>query len=352
MNKKRMTFLVSAIFFALCLVVTNSVLGAKWTMKIGHLGSVEDEDHVSSLFVKNYVEGNSRGQIAVEVYPAAQLGNFRQQLESVALGTQEVTITTCGGAANLWPEIQVTDIPYIFPNDRVTEYVYDGWFTEKLREHCMKTYPTLRLIHVSNTGGWRCFVTKNKLIRTPKDLKGVKMRVIESDLQVNLVRGLGGNPTVVPWGELYTAFKTGVVEGTKNGITDVVNAKFHEMLKYITLDNHAYMAAFWWINDDFINSMPPEMQRIVLDAFYHLKGITRNRVLAQGLEAFEVWRKAGGKVYVPTPSEKAEFIKGAEIARKWYIDKYGRKWVDLLEKAVQDAEKKVQEDNAIVLKKF
>jgi tripartite ATP-independent transporter DctP family solute receptor len=352
MNKKSTIFLIGAIFLSLCFAGANGASAAKWTIKIGHLGSVEDEDHVSSLFVKEFVEGNSQGQIAVEVYPAAQLGNFRQQLESVALGTQEVTITTCGGAANLWPEIQVTDIPYIFPNDRVTEYVYDGWFTEKLREFCMKTYPTIRLMHVSNTGGWRCFVTKDKQIRTPKDLKGVRMRVIESDLQVNLVRGLGGNPTVVPWGELYTAFKTGVVEGTKNGITDVVNAKFHEMLKNITLDNHAYMAAFWWINDDFMNSLPPDLQQVVLDGFYHLKGITRNRVLAQGLEAFDVWKKAGGKVYVPTPSEKAEFVKGAEIAKKWYIDKYGKEWVDLLEKAVKEAEKKVKDDNTLVLKKF
>jgi len=350
MKKHRILVFLGICFFSLCFILPNAALAAKWTMKIGHLGSVDDEDHVSSLFVKSYVEGNSQGQIAVEIYPAAQLGNFRQQLESVALGTQEVTITTCGGAANLWPEIQVTDIPYMFPNDRVTEYVFDGPFTEKLRQFCMKTYPTVRLLHVSNTGGWRCFVTKSKQIKSPKDLKGVRMRVIESDLQVNLVRGLGGNPTVVPWGELYAAFKTGVVEGTKNGITDVINARFYEMLDYITLDNHAYMAAFWWINNDFLNSMPPDLQRIVLDAFYHLKGITRNRVLAQGLDAFAVWKKNNGKVYVPTPEEKAEFVAGAEIAKKWYIDKYGREWVDILEAAVKDAENKIKAENAVVLK--
>ncbi len=349
MSKKRVIMLIGAVIFSLCLVIP-SALAAKYTIKIGHLGSVEDEDHVASLFVKNFVEGNTQGEVAVEVYPAAQLGNFRQQLESVALGTQEVTITTCGGAANLWPEIQVNDIPYMFPNDRVTEYVFDGWFTDKLRAHCMKSYPTIRLMYISNTGGWRCFVTKDKQIRTPKDLQGVKMRVIESDLQVNLVRGLGGNPTVVPWGELYTAFKTGVVEGTKNGITDVVNAKFHEMLKYITFDNHAYMAAFWWINDDFLKSLPDNHRQVVLDAFYHLRGITRNRVLAQGLDAIDVWKKAGGKIYVPTPSEKAEFVKGAEIAKKWYIDKHGKEWVDLLEKAVKDAEKQVKADNMALLK--
>ena len=72
---------------------------------------------------------------------------------------------------------------------------------------------------------------------------------------------LGGAPTPVSWPEVYTSLATGVVEGTKNGITDIVNMKFQEHLRYMTLDGHAYMAALWWMNDDFFNGLTRSSER-------------------------------------------------------------------------------------------
>jgi len=344
MGKKRVLFtIISMAFCAFLLTSGGSVaLAESYVLKTGHVGSVDDEDQHAGLVFKDFVESQTKGQIKVEIYPAGQLGNFRQQLESVALGTQEMTLTTCGGAANMFPEIQATDIPYMFPNDRVAEKVYDGPFTMKLREYALKKQPTVRLMMVSNTGGWRCFATKNKEIRTPADLKGLKIRTIESDLQVNLVKAMGANATPVPWPELYTAFKTGVVEGSKNGITDIVNMRFHEMLKHITLDYHAYMSAFYWMNNDFYMSLSDDLKRIVLDGLYHLKWVARDHVKRQNINAYEEFKKAGGTIYVPTPEEKAQFVAAAKPARQWFIDKYGQEWVDILENAVKEAEKEVE----------
>jgi len=346
MGKKRfhwaLAFMALGAFF---LIFGLSGAQAKtFVLKHGHVGSVDDEDQHAGLVFKDFVETLSKGRIKVELYPAAQLGSFREQLESVALGTQEMTLTTCGGAANMFPEIQVTDIPYMFPDDRVAEKVFDGPFTEKLRAYMFKKNPNVRLMMVSNTGGWRCFVTKNKPVKSPADMKGQKIRVIESDLHVNLVKAMGGTATPIPWAEVYTSLKTGVAEGSMNGITDVVNAKLHEVLKFITLDYHMYMSAFYFMNEKFYKSLPDDLKRIVLDGLYHLKWVSRDHVKRTGLDAYEVFKKAGGTIYVPTAAEKAQFIDAGKSSRDWFIGKYGKEWVDILEKAVKEGSDEVEKE--------
>jgi TRAP-type C4-dicarboxylate transport system substrate-binding protein len=100
---------------------------------------------------------------------------------------------------------------------------------------------------IGNTGGWRNFANTKHTIKTPRDIEGLKIRTVVSDLPQELVKSLGASPTPIPWPELFTSFQTGVVEGSKNGITDIMSMKFPEAgLKYITVDGQAYMAASWF----------------------------------------------------------------------------------------------------------
>lgn len=87
--------------------------------------------------------------------------------------------------------------------------------------------------------GWRNIANIKKQIRTPNDVNGLKVWTIKADVQIELVEAIGGNPTPTSLLEVYTSLATGVVDGTKNGITDIVKMKFHEHLKHITLDGHA-----------------------------------------------------------------------------------------------------------------
>ncbi|MCB1742950.1 MAG: DctP family TRAP transporter solute-binding subunit [Gammaproteobacteria bacterium] len=330
----------------------NGALAQDYTIKIGHIASTDDEDHKGALVFKDYVEAQTNGKIKVEIYPGGQLcSNFRQCMEAVQLGTIEITGTTVGGAANIFPEIQVTDIPYMFPNDRVAEKVMKSQFMEELRAAVLAKTGSLRLMGLNNTGGWRDFFTVKKPIRTPDDLKGVKLRTIESPLQVEMVKLLGGSPTPIPWQELYTSLATGVVEGTKNGITDIVNMKFQDFLRYVTLDHHAYMFLFWWMNNDFLKSMPADMQKVVLDGFHQMTTVANNDPKFTQLAAYAEFRKRGGKVYVPTPEEKAMFVsKVNEPLKQWFVGKYGDKWLKLLEASIAQAEQEIAAEDAAVLK--
>ena len=310
-----------------------------FTVKIAFLGSPEDEDYDGSLVFKSFVEAQSNGRIAVEVYPSGQFcSNEGECLENLQAGTLEAYITTIGGFGNVYGPGQVLDLPYMFSSDRVAECVFDGPFVDELRTAVLGEGLPMRLMVISNTGGWRNFATVNKQIKTPADVEGQKIRTIPAEIQQEMVRQLGGNPTAVAWPEVYTSLATGVVEGTKNGITDIVNMKFQEHLKYITLDGHAYMGALWWFSEPVWQQMPDDLKRIVFDGFNHLKTVTRAFPMRRQIEAYEEFKNAGGEIYVPTPDEKKMFQEASSGMRQWYKDQYGDALLMKLDAAVSTCE--------------
>jgi hypothetical protein len=142
--------------------------------------------------------------------------------------------------------------------------VLSGDLHPQLREMALEdSGGAIRLMTIGNTGGWRNFANTKRRVQTPADLEGLKIRTVVADLPQELVRALGASPTPIPWPELFTSFQTGVVEGSKNGITDIMGMKFPDAgLKYLTLDGHAYMGALWWMNNDkFMGCRKPAPRR-------------------------------------------------------------------------------------------
>lgn len=332
-----LTLLVSMAVFGI-----SSAIAADTTLKIGFLGSQTDEDYEGSIVFEDYVESRTNGAVEVEIYHSGQFcGNFRECIEGVQSGALEITISTIGGFGNLWGPGQVLDLPYLLRDDRVAECVFDGPFVNQLRDQVLQEIPGMRLMMVGNTGGWRNFATTSTLIKSPSDVAGLKIRTIPADIQKELVKLLGGNPTPIAWPEVYTSLATGVVEGTKNGITDIVSMKFEDHLNNITLDGHAYMAALWWMNDDTWSNLSPAHKRVVYDGFQHMKTVTRASPMLRQIAAIETFKKANGTVYVPTPEQKAEFQATAKPMEKWYIDQFGSEWLDKARAAISDCEAKI-----------
>lgn len=313
--------------------------GQEHTIKIAFLGSEGDEDFDGSMVFKSVVEANSNGAIAVEIYPNGRFcANESECSEALLDGRLEVYITTNGGLAGWYPPAQFLDLPYLFPNDRVAECVFDGPLTAKLREAVLNDVGAVRLMAISNTGGWRNFATTTKQIKTPADVQGLKIRTISADIQIELVKALGGSPTAIAWPEVYTSLATGVVEGTKNGITDITNMQFQDHLKYIVLDGHAYMGALWWMNEDFFQSLTPEQQRIVWDGFQELKHTTRVMPKRRAVEAYQAFVDAGGTIYTPDAAGKKAFQDAAQPVWQWYEDKFGDEWITAATDAVAACE--------------
>ena len=329
---------------AICMlgVWASLVSTPEHTVRIGLLGPVSDEDYDGSLVFKDYVESHTQGEIEVQIYPSAQFcSNPRECIEGLKSGVLDVFMTTFGGVGNVFPEVQVFDLPYLFRDDDVAECVFDGSLVNELRREVLAINSGMRLMVVSNTGGWRNFATTYKHVQDPNDLLGLKLRTTSSPMQRELVTQIGANPTPIPWSELYTALATGVVDGTKNSVQDIVGMNLHESIKHVVLDGHAYMGAMWWYSETRWQKLSPKQQQVIAKGFERLKLVTRALPIRRQINAVQIFKKAGGVVYTPTPKEKSLFRKTAQNLRTWFTDRYGDVWLSKVESAIEACEARV-----------
>ena len=331
-------------------LISGVATAQEFVLRYGHVGPAAEnsDDHVPGVWLESFLETQSNGRIDVQIFPAGQLGNFQDMIESVQQGTLELTHTSLGGIAPFVPELQVLDIPYMMTNDRIAEHVLiQSPFIDQMREAVLEATGTVRLIAGSNTGRWRSFYTTETEIRSAADLDGVRVRTINSPLQVEFVRFLGGNPTPVAWGELYGALGSGVVDGTKNAALDVVSNNLNEHLNYAVLDEHAYLAGFYWMSQDFLESLPEDLRALVIDGVIQMAEIQTNFNKQQDGIASAQFVEAGGSIYVPSAEDSATFAAGRDHMITWYTDQYGTGWLDRLNEAIAAAEAEIGTQHSI-----
>ena len=320
---------------------------AEFTIRATANSNENDEDYDGLVVFKNYVEAASNGKIAVELFIGTQLcSKGAECLQGVADGSIDVYISTSGGAAGIFPYVQVLDLPYLMADDRIAEYVLSETdFVRTMRDMALEdSGDTIRLMTVGNTGGWRNFANTQRRLATPSDFEGLKIRTVVADLPQELVKELGASPTPIPWPELFTSFQTGVVDGSKNGITDIMGMKFPDAgLQYLTLDGHAYMGALWWMSNEKFMAMPEDMRRVVVDGFYALQQATFASPKRKSIQAYADFVAGGGDLYVPTPDEKAAFAEAALPVQDWFTSNVegGDRILTALKDAVSEAEASV-----------
>ncbi|MCA0941739.1 TRAP transporter substrate-binding protein DctP [Yangia mangrovi] len=348
MLRKTLTLAAS---LALTTALAIPAMAQDYTIRAVANSNENDEDYDGLQVFKSYVESASNGAIGVEIYMGTQLcSNGAECLQGVADGSIDVYISTSGGAAGLFPYVQVLDLPYLMQDDRVAEKVLSGDFTRTMRSMALEdSGGMIRLMTIGNTGGWRNFANTKQRVQTPGDLKGMKIRTVVADLPQELVRAVGAAPTPIPWPELFTSLQTGVVEGTKNGITDIMSMKFPEAgLQYVTLDGHAYMGALWWMSNEKFLALPEDMRRVVVDGFYQLQQATFASPKRKSIPAYEEFVKGGGDLYVPTPEEKQAFADAAEPVYAWFTDNVegGEEIFNAMQSAVQAATEELDAERA------
>ncbi len=318
-----MNKILKSVMLATLLAGTTSMAMAQAvTLRATANSNENDEDYDGLVVFKNYVENASNGEIAVELFIGTQLcGKGDECLAGVADGSIDIYISTSGGAAGLFPYIQVLDLPYLMSDDRVAETMLTSTdFTSKLRAMAMAdSGDTIRLMTIGNTGGWRNYANTKKRVTGPGDLAGLKMRTVPADLPQESARAVGASPTPIAWPELFTSLQTGVVEGTANGITDIMSMKFPDAgLKFLTLDGHSYMGAFWWMGNARFTSLTDAQKTVVLDGFAALQQATFASPKRKEIQAYADFKAAGGDIYVPTTAEKAAFKAAVGPVLDWF----------------------------------
>lgn len=286
---------------------------------------------------KNIVEGET--DLTVEIFPAGSLGNEDELIGQAQEGLTQVVMVS-GAMSKVCKAASVLDIPYTFPSAPVAWDVLDGTFGDELARHCLDE-TGLRTLAYGETG-FRNFTNNVREIRTPADMAGLKFRVQPIPLYVEMVKGLGGEPTPIAWTELPNALSTGVVDGQENPVGVVYNNKLHKLQKFMTLDGHVYGADFLVINDEFFQSLNPAEQEVVAKAA-RVAG-TMGRAIQQWstAEGVNQVQAEGMSVYSPTAEELAMFREKAQPAVKtWLAGELGDEatWIEKLDAAVAAATK-------------
>ena len=208
------------------------------TLRLGHGLDVSHSVHKAMLKMGEDLSKRSGGKLKLEIYPSQQLGTERECLELLQIGSLDMTKVSVGVLENFAPKMKVLGLPFLFRDREHSFNVLDGPIGKSLLNEGEKYW--LKGLGYYDAGS-RSFYTMNKPINTPEDLQGQKIRVMESVTAVRMVQELGGSPTPISWGELYTSLQQGVVDGAENNPPSFYLSRHYEVCKYYSLDEHTVL---------------------------------------------------------------------------------------------------------------
>src|SRR5262245_49631149 len=297
----------SAILMASALALAASSVSAQQviTLRMGHdqpVGSMYDEGH--KMF-KKLVEERSNGRIKADVFPAAQLGSEVAMVEGVRLGSIDVICANAPNAAAFVPELGLFSVAYLFKDiSHFERVVNDPQFGKRVDEMIASKSLGIKRIGFY-AAGVRNIYSRKGSVASPDDLKGVKIRVQNNPIEVRVWRTFGAIPTPMNFGEVYQALQSGVLDAAENGLAVLESNKHNEAAKYISLTEHQRNLSALYINERKLASLPPDLQKIVLDAA--LEAATHERKRDAELVA-EAAGQLKAKGAVLTTPDKTKFI--------------------------------------------
>lgn len=210
----------------------------KITLTLGHTHDTRHVVHVAMEYMAKRIELYSSGTMEMVIYPGAQLGNEREMIELLQIGSLSMTKVSASPLEGFVPEMQVFGIPYLI---RGREHFWRVLNSE-VGQGLLKKVETVRLKGLGYfDAGSRSFYTTDGPINSPDDLIGKKIRVLNSPTAVAAVQALGGAATPIAWGELYAALQQGVVDGAENNPPSYYISRHYEIAKYYSLDEHTFV---------------------------------------------------------------------------------------------------------------
>ncbi|MCP3928984.1 MAG: TRAP transporter substrate-binding protein [Bacteroidetes bacterium] len=279
--------------------------------------------HQGMLFFQEKLAEKSEGELVLKIFPDGQLGSEREVVELLQIGSIAMTKVSAAVMSNFSPEYKVLGVPYLFRDKDHLFNVLEGETGKKILEGGSDYW--LRGVCYYDAGS-RSFYTKNKPIRTPEDLNGLKIRVMNHQMSVDMVNALGGAATPMSFGELYTALQQGVVDGAENNPPSVVSSNHYEVCKYYTLDEHSAIPDVVLIGTKFWNKMSDQEKKWLQEAADE-SVVAQKKYWAESVkECFELLDKEGVEIIRP---DKSLFVdKSKSVLEEFSKDPKMKKLVE------------------------
>ncbi|MCG9970329.1 TRAP transporter substrate-binding protein [Christiangramia crocea] len=269
-------------------------------IKLGHGLDTSHPVHKAMVFMGERLAEKSGGTMRIDIYPNQQLGSERECLELLQIGSLGMTKVSTGVMENFATSLKVFGLPFLF---RDREHRFNVLESE-IGEDFLNSSIDKRLKGLTfYDAGSRSFYTK-KPIETPKDLEGLKIRVMESQTAINMVKNLGGSPTPIAWGELYTALQQGIVDGAENNLPSFHLSRHYEVCKYYLVDEHTALPDELVIGTPVWNKLSGEQQTWLKEAAMESSEYQKKLWREAELKALEEIKAAGVTVI---QAEKEKF---------------------------------------------
>lgn len=275
-------------------------------IRLGHGLDVSHSVHKAMVKMGEDLEKMSEGKMRIMIYPSQQLGTERECLELLQIGSLDMTKVSVGVLENFAPDLRVLGLPFLFKDREHSFRVLDGPLGQRLLDEGEKFW--LKGLGYYDAGS-RSFYTKDKPVHTPDDLKGQKIRVMESVTAMDMVRDLGGSPTPISWGELYTALQQGVVDGAENNPPSFYLSRHYEVAKYYTLDEHTVLPDVLLTGTHLWEQLSAQEKKWLKQAVDNSVIYQRKLWLEAENEALEAVQKAGVEIIRPNKSLFSDKIK-------------------------------------------
>jgi tripartite ATP-independent transporter DctP family solute receptor len=295
---------LSKLFIGLSLAVgLVATAAAQTNMKINIAIAQNSHQGVAIDTFAKEVEKGTAGRYKIQTFYNASLGSERESIESVQLGTQELTFTSTGPVPNFVPEAKILDIPFLFRDKGHARRVLDGPIgQEMLVKFESKGFKALAW----GENGMRNVTNNKRAVNTPDDLKGLKLRTMENPVHVAAYKGLGIVTTPMAMAEVFTALQQGTVDGQENPLSVIMAAKLDQVQKHVSLTGHVYSPAIFLMNKAAFDKLTPADQKVFLEAAKTAVKVNRDRVDAD--DAMGVTYLRGKGMNVVETLDKSKFV--------------------------------------------
>lgn len=290
-------------------------------------------DHHISLGIEEFakkVQERSNGKVNIQLFPSGQLLTDKDMNQSILAGTVEMGVNSATLWASTVPEIGVLDLPYLFDDYSDVSKALEGEFGDILRE-AMEAKGAKILMFADY--GYIQLANNVRPLKTPDDLKGLKIRST-GDIPSMVIEQFGGSPVFMGAGEVYTALQRGTIDGATSGTTAMLQRNYHEVAKYLTINNYSDLEFLLVANKKFWDKLPEKTQNLLLEVAKEQEEWIRNQAQSEDERTAQELEKLGMEVYrVPEEELQLWKEKSRPVIDK-YIEQHGetaKKLINLLQ---------------------
>ena len=309
------------------------------TLRLAHVVNEQDGFHLAATKFEELVEAGTDGKVDVEIFANATLGDERTLLEGMQIGTVDMGVITNGPVANFVEPMAVFELPFLFASPEEAYSVLDGPIGKELLD---------KLADVNLKGlayaerGFRNLTNSERPVKTPEDIEGLRIRVMENPVYVDTFRELGANAVPMAWTEALTAMQQGTIDGQENPINVVHSFKLNETQDYMTLSRHTYAPAIFVMGMPSWQKLPEAAQEVVASAAQQAAEYEREQNAAMAEQQLAELREAG--MTIEESPDIAAFQQAVTPVYETYGDQFGD-YLPRIQEALGQSAQAQQESN-------